>query len=391
MRVRRLGDARPGRAVSPSLLAKLLLGGAFVVAVSPWLAGTAAAAPWWGAKAHDGAGASMLFSPPKFRSPLSRDHPLSGRLFDVRSGRFITPSRMLETFSRIDLVLLGERHDNLDHHLLQAWLIDAITRGGRRPRVVLEMIDVEKQRDVDRSLQAFPSGVDELGAAVNWDKSGWPAFAMYRPVFAAAISRHLPIVAAGLSRTSLAAAEFAAAESAAGDDPALRQALPDRIRDAMAADIVDSHCGYAHESMVAAMITVQRRRDVAMARALLAAGRGAGQGAVLVAGFGHARADYAVPMVLRELDASASVRSLGFIEVQPGAEQPADYAEGLRAQVLPFDYVWFTPRANDDDPCEKFRSQLETMESKGANKRAAEGSAAGGSAAEGNTKGAPPR
>lgn len=382
MRVWRFSDARPGRAVSPSPLARLLPAGAVVAAVSLWLAGTAAASPWWGAKAHDvaGSGASAFSAPPRFQSPLSRDHPLSGRIFDVRRGRFISPHQMLDTFSRVDLVLLGERHDNVDHHRLQAWLIDAIARDGRRPRVVFEMLDVEKQAEVDRSLQAYPSGVDQLGAAVNWDKSGWPPFAMYRPVFEAAVSGHLPIVAAGLSRTSLAAADFMAAENAAGEDPAVRTALPARIRDIIAADIIDSHCGYAHESMVAAMITVQRRRDVAMARALLAAGRGGDEGAVLVAGFGHARADYAVPMVLHDLDASASVRSLGFLEVHPGAEEPAAYAEALRGQSLPFDYVWFTPRANDEDPCEKFRGQLETMERKGGARRAADAGANGGQA-----------
>ncbi|MBI5504400.1 MAG: ChaN family lipoprotein [Deltaproteobacteria bacterium] len=399
MRVRSFSGARPGcAAVSPSLLARLLLEGAVIAAASLWLAGAAAASPWWGTKAHDLAGASVLPALPPFQSPLSRDHPLSGRLFDVRRGRFIAPSGMLDAFSRVDLVLLGEQHDNVDHHRLQAWLIDAITRGGRRPRVVFEMIDVEKQSDVDRSLQVSPLGVDQLGAAVNWDKSGWPAFAIYRPVFATVISHHLPIVAAGLSRTRLAAADFKAAESAAGEDPALRLELPRRLRDLMADDIVGSHCGYAHESMIAAMITVQRRRDVAMARALLAAGRGAGEGAVLVAGFGHSRADYAVPMVLHELDPSASVRSLGFIEALPGGDEPADYADALRAEVLPFDYVWFTPRANDDDPCEKFRSQLETMESKAGAKHAADGSAdepsADGSAkhaADGSAKGARPR
>ncbi len=272
---------------------------------------------------------------------------------------------MLDDLAGADMVLLGERHDNPDHHRLQAWIIDAIAGDKRRPRVVFEMIDAEKQRDVDRSLREYASGVDQLGEALAWDKSGWPPFAMYRPIFAAAVSRGLPIVAAGLSRSRLAAEEFVSAESLEGEDPVLRVALPERLRDAMAADIRESHCGYAHEAMITTMIAVQRRRDLTMARAMLAAGRGPGNGAVLVAGFGHVRSDYGVPMVLRDLDASAAVRSVGFIEVQSDARRPAVYAEELRAETLPFDYVWFTPRANDDDPCEEFRTQLQTIGSKG--------------------------
>lgn len=330
----------------------------------------AQASLWWGTKAHDapevpafGVRGSSL--PPRFESPLGRHHPLSGRVFDVRRARFVTPSQMLEDLSGVDLVLLGEQHDNVDHHRLQAWLLDGIAARGRRPGVVFEMIDADKQGDVDRSLQAAPSGVDELAAAINWDKSGWPPFAIYRPVFAAAVSRSLPIVAAGLSRTRLAAADFMAAEGVEGEDPALRVALPDHLREVLAADIRDSHCGYAHEEMITAMIAVQRRRDLAMARALLAAATADRAGAVLIAGAGHARSDYAVPMVLRQLDESARVRSLGFLEVHPGAYRPAVYAEALRGGTLPFDYVWFTPRAKDEDPCKLFRSQLENMGSKG--------------------------
>jgi hypothetical protein len=28
---------------------------------------------------------------------------------------------------------------------------------------------------------------------------------------------------------------------------------------------------------------------------------------------------------------------------------------------MPFDYVWFTPAVDDEDPCEKFRKPLERM------------------------------
>ena len=31
------------------------------------------------------------------------------------------------------------------------------------------------------------------------------------------------------------------------------------------------------------------------------------------------------------------------------------------AERLPFDAVWFTPRLDDEDPCERFREQLEGM------------------------------
>jgi hypothetical protein len=46
--------------------------------------------------------------------------------------------------------------------------------------------------------------------------------------------------------------------------------------------------------------------------------------------------------------------------VDAGAPAPADYAARFDG-TLPFDYVWFTPRADDTDPCEKFKKSLENL------------------------------
>ena len=43
-----------------------------------------------------------------------------------------------------DFVLLGEKHDNPDHHRLQAWMIDALVARGRRPAIAMEMLDAEQ-------------------------------------------------------------------------------------------------------------------------------------------------------------------------------------------------------------------------------------------------------
>ena len=48
-----------------------------------------------------------------------------------------------------------------------------------------------------------------------------------------------------------------------------------------------------------------------------------------------------------------------FLEVKEGLTAPAAYAEHWDAASLPFDYVWFTPRIDDVDPCEKFKKSLE--------------------------------
>ena len=119
--------------------------------------------------------------------------------------------------------------------------------------------------------------------------------------------------------------------------PAQRASLSD--------EIVDAHCGHASPSTVEVMIAMQRLKDAWMARALSRAG----SGVVLVAGNGHTRADRGVPHYLDGTSVTVSFR-----EVADGETDPAAYDE-------PADFVWFTPRVDDVDPCERFKASLQDM------------------------------
>jgi hypothetical protein len=46
---------------------------------------------------------------------------------------------------------------------------------------------------------------------------------------------------------------------------------------------------------------------------------------------------------------------------------PPAYASRFNAEALPYDFVWFTPRVDDLDPCERFAEQLRRA---GAHRRA---------------------
>jgi hypothetical protein len=55
------------------------------------------------------------------------------------------------------------------------------------------------------------------------------------------------------------------------------------------------------------------------------------------------------------------VISISFVEVDQQKTEPQSYPLSYPNGRLPFDYVWFTPRVDDEDPCEKFKSQLDRM------------------------------
>ena len=126
----------------------------------------------------------------------------------------------------------------------------------------------------------------------------------------------------------------------------------------MAEEIRDSHCGHAPEDRIGAMTGVQRARDARMAEALLTAP--GSDGAVLIAGDGHVRNDYGVPAYVRRVDPGARIVSVALVEVDARRASAESYAERFGGR-LPFDYVWFTPAVDDEDPCEKFRKSLERL------------------------------
>ncbi len=297
-----------------------------------------------------------------WKSPLGRNHPLAGRIWDVSSDRFIDRETLVERLARADFVLLGERHDNPDHHMLQAEVLRSLIAVGRHPAVAFEMLGLDDASIIAGHLAAAPNDAAGLGRAVNWNQRGWPDWAMYQPIAEAALQAKLRIVATNLP---LATARKMSRDGLAALDPRVMRELgldrppPEPVFASMAADIRDAHCGYAPEKSLKPMVDVQRARDAQMAQSLIAAGDPGG--AILVAGAGHVRDDYGIPVYIRAKAPDKRVISISFVEVDKQKTTPQSYALPYSDGRLPFDYVWFTPRIDDEDPCEKFKSQFDRL------------------------------
>jgi uncharacterized iron-regulated protein len=297
-----------------------------------------------------------------WKSPLGRDHPLTGRIWDVSAVRFIDRETLVEGLARADFVLLGERHDNPDHHTLQAEVLRSLIAVGRRPAVGFEMLGLDDASIIAGYLAAAPNDAAGLGRAVNWNIRGWPDWTIYQPIAEAALQAKLPIVATNLplaTARKMTRDGMAALEPPVVRELGLDRPLPEPLFATIAADIRDAHCGHAPEQILKAMADVQRARDAQMAQSLIAAGDP--DGAILVAGAGHVRNDYGIPVYLRQKAPNKTVISIAFVEVDKQNIEPQSYALRYPNRRLPFDYVWFTARVDDEDPCEKFKSQLDRL------------------------------
>lgn len=279
----------------------------------------------------------------------------------MAGGRFVDEATVVARLAEARYVLLGEKHDNPDHHVLQARMLRALTAAGRRPAVAFEMFTPSQAGALARHLAARPRDAAGIGEAVNWKASGWPAWSLYEPIAQTALDAGLPIVVANFDPERVRAVSrqgVAALDAALVQRHGLDQPVPEDVRAAMAEEIRDSHCGHAPEPMVSAMVAVQRARDAQMAEAMLTAP--GSDGAVLIAGTGHVRNDRGVPTFLRRIVPDMRTASVAFLEVNPKRPKVEGYAERFE-QRLPFDYVWFTPAVDDEDPCEQFRKSLERL------------------------------
>ena len=289
---------------------------------------------------------------------LGEKHALVGQIYDRKLGRRVSPAEVEARLRAAKFVVLGEKHDNPDHHRIEAALLRVATEG-RKGALVAEMITVDKQAALD-GLAGRPTP-EQLALAVDWDHTGWPPFAGYRPVFAAALESRMPIFAGDMPR---ATAHEVAHHGVAALDPALAQRhrlatpLPADTEARFEKEVADVHCGVLPPPMLPAMVLAQRARDAYLAEAMLSAReKTKADVTVLVSGDGHARDDRAVPALLESSGVPAGeVLSVGILEVDDSWTQPTDYAQEFHAARLPFDLVWFTPRANDDDPCAKMVS-----------------------------------
>lgn len=295
-----------------------------------------------------------------WQSPLLRDHPLVGRIWDVSQGRWVEEPALIEELAKAHFVLLGEQHDNPDDHRLQASLVRALTGNGRHPALAFEMLEVDQQAPVDAALSHEPGNPDAISQAVDWAHSGWPDWGLYRPIFAAGLERGLPIIAANLPKAQGKALAFKGTSALPPElvtRLGLDTPLPEDVARPMRAELFQAHCGFMPEDQMDPMVQVQRARDAQMAERLIASDKG--DGAILITGAGHARTDRGVPAHLARKVPGAQVRSVAFLEVSADKHQPQDYAEASGAGRLPYDYVWFTPVAEREDPCAKLKERME--------------------------------
>jgi uncharacterized iron-regulated protein len=297
----------------------------------------------------------------RFNSGFQDDETGEGWLYRPRPSD--SSAQLVFLGGILPILLLGEVHDNPMHHQLRAWLIaqkPACTYGCKpaSEAVVFEQIRADQQPALEQFKALAEAGgvtTDDLFRLLEWDKSGWPPAAIYKPLIETVVAAKIPIFAGNLPRERIRA--VARGGPIPPEDRArlkLDNEMPAALAEALNKELAESHCGALPPEAMGGLAAAQRYRDAHLADALLTAQKRHGF-AILIAGNGHVRSDRGVPWHIRERAPGTSVTSVVILEVEEGKTDPEAYVPRDPEGKPAADLLIFTPRAERDDPCEKMR------------------------------------
>ncbi len=241
-----------------------------------------------------------------------------------------------ESYPQTDVVLLGELHDNPHHHTTQAeWV------SGLAPKaLVFEMFSNEAAKGVSADIRHDKAA---MLAQLNWWGRASEDAEMYWPIVEAAPDAKL--YGALLDRPAMQAAMKTGIAETFGADAAaygLDTTLPETEQTAREADQLAAHCDAMPAEMLPVLVSLQRLRDAALARAVARAIDETGGPVAVITGNGHARKDRGLPVYLARVKPDLTVFALG--QVEDGRS-----AEGT------FDQVVSAPVTEREDPCLAFK------------------------------------
>ena len=149
------------------------------------------------------------------------------------------PAGLKAAANGVDVLLLGELHDEPDH---QRWHRDAIERLADRRRLAAIALEMSERGATTTGLPPESSQA-AVREALRWDERAWP-WAAYGPAVMAAVRAGVPVLGANLPRVEVHQAMA---------DASLDGRLPPPELERQRQAVRDGHCGLLPASQVAPM------------------------------------------------------------------------------------------------------------------------------------------
>ena len=284
-----------------------------------------------------------------WQSALSQDHSLVGDIIRTSDYRRVQPNDLISQISTADYVLIGEKHDNPDHHHIQNWILTHLLPK-EKYRLVFEMMDYSQQDQLDKlnsnSLE------DDILKASKLDKSGWEK-QHYLPLIQTGLAKGADIVGGNVPKEDLMSIYqegFSSIE--AKDRFSTLGAIEAPVQELIKEEIYQQHCKMIPIKKTTPMVNIQIAKDASLSFAM---SQDSKNKSVLIAGNYHVNKDVGVPKHLTQSQPEKTALVIQILEVSNEYDTLKSLQNG---DFHGADYLWFTPRWTDKDYCEDMKAQM---------------------------------
>jgi uncharacterized iron-regulated protein len=273
-----------------------------------------------------------MTSPAIATLPGISHHFLKGQIVDLESDKAISFEELICRFASIDLLFVGEIHDNPEHHLLQIQILQALADTSFPITLGVEFFQENQQDTLDRYL-TWEFAEEEFLRELNWKREWGFDYHLYRPLILFARQNGIRILALNAPREIV---RKVAREGLKTLDPEERSQIAldiDLANEAHRAYVKDAYAEHSHGDLrdFELFYEAQCVWDETMAENLAEHSWGSRELVVVFAGNGHIAYKFGIP------DRTARRRpvSVATILLLPLSETTV-----LEKAIA--DYVWLT-------------------------------------------------
>ena len=307
-----------------------------------------------------------------------REDPLIGKIVRTDSQAEISYPALLDKVQDSQVIYLGENHDNAEHHAIQLKVITDLIAKGKKPQLGFEFFSVDQTAYLMSFVAAgktkthgHATDVMEtiLRSQLGWQKRSDQDWNFYFQFIALARKNGLKIFGADLPKgivrriirsgmQSLTGAEKTLLKPTGFKDESYQQLMFEKFK--------TSHCGFARESYQKKMYRTWIARNDRMALSIVSMLAGdPNQPIVMILGGGHTQHNMAVYERVAVLKPGVRQMNIGLREIAIEPMPLDHYCQSTKIGQKTFapshEYLWFTQRSSYEDPCRRFREQLQKM------------------------------
>lgn len=276
-------------------------------------------------------------------APLLQNHPLVGKIYNVKQEKFISQEILITALKKSPYVLIGEKHDNADHHRLELQLLESLVNKPHT-QVVFEMLTDEQQSNI--SLLKADDNLVQMHEKLAWNDKGW-LWSDYAALIQTSISHGAQIRAGNISRPIIKQIYQQNNIDALSNKVRFQtiKNISETAKEQILNQVFESHCQLMPKTKLVPMMTIQLARDASMANAISTSKKPS----ILIAGSFHTQKNVGVPLHL-EKNGDQTSTTLLLAEVKQSGLKPGSYASPDEV-----DFIWFTPKQVEKDYCEGLR------------------------------------